>query len=166
MGAHFPAVELDNTIRFSILSTMTGFLWHSSKWAWPFVRFLQLRHGSLTAEYCILLAISQRKHLISLTHLTSIIFDLTSFNRATYLKLIHFFPMLTPHTHWKQLKTRSSHVCKRYKVKLVGKKIINVFKFKFLELKPLHIYHQPLRKHYGLLMLSGGQERSWWYAIA
>ena len=125
-----------------------------------------IHHGSHTAEYYILLAISQRKHLISLTHLTSIIFDLTSFNRATYLKLNHFFPMLTPHTHWKQLKTRSSHVCKRYKVKLVGKKIKNVFKFKFLELKPLRIYHQPLRKHYGLLMLSGGQERSWWYAIA
>ena len=31
MGAHFPAVELDNAIWFSTLSRMSGFLWHSSK---------------------------------------------------------------------------------------------------------------------------------------
>ena len=41
MGAHFPAVELDNVIRFSILPKMSGFLWYSSKWACRFSRFLQ-----------------------------------------------------------------------------------------------------------------------------
>ena len=45
MGAHFPAVELDNAIRFSILSRMSGFLWHSSKWACQFSRFLQYASG-------------------------------------------------------------------------------------------------------------------------
>ena len=45
MGAHFPAVELDNAIRFSILSRMSGFLWHSSKWACRFGRFLQYTPG-------------------------------------------------------------------------------------------------------------------------
>ena len=45
MGAHFPAVELDNAIRFSILSRMSGFLWHSSKWACRFGRFLQYTSG-------------------------------------------------------------------------------------------------------------------------
>ena len=40
MGAHFPAVELDNAIRFSTLSRMSGFLWHSSKWACQFGCFL------------------------------------------------------------------------------------------------------------------------------
>ena len=41
MGAHFPAVELDNAIQFSILSRMSGFLWHSFKWACRVGRFLQ-----------------------------------------------------------------------------------------------------------------------------
>ena len=41
MGAHFPAVEVDNAIRFSILSSMSGFLWHSFKWACRFGHFLQ-----------------------------------------------------------------------------------------------------------------------------
>ena len=45
MGAHFPAVELDNAIWFSILSRMSGFLWHSSKWACRFGRFLQYMPG-------------------------------------------------------------------------------------------------------------------------
>ena len=45
MGAHFPAVELNNAIRFSILSRMSGFLWHSSKWARQFDRFLQYTSG-------------------------------------------------------------------------------------------------------------------------
>ena len=41
MGAQFPAVELDNAIRFSTLSRMTGLLWYSSKWPRCFGRFLQ-----------------------------------------------------------------------------------------------------------------------------
>ena len=41
MHAHFPAVEWDNVIWFSTLSRMSGFLWHSSKWALQFVCFLQ-----------------------------------------------------------------------------------------------------------------------------
>ena len=41
MGVHFPAVELDNAIRFSTLSRMSRFLWHSSKWACRFCCFLQ-----------------------------------------------------------------------------------------------------------------------------
>ena len=41
MGAGFTAVELDNAIRFSTLSRMSGFLWHSSKWTCLFSRFLQ-----------------------------------------------------------------------------------------------------------------------------
>ena len=41
MGAHFPTVELDNVIQFSILSKMSGFLRHSSKWACWFGHFLQ-----------------------------------------------------------------------------------------------------------------------------
>ena len=45
MGAHFPAVELDNTIRFSTLSRISGFLWHSSKWVRRFGRFLQYTSG-------------------------------------------------------------------------------------------------------------------------
>ena len=45
MGAHFPTVELDNVIRFSILSRMSGFPWHSSKWACWFGRFLQYTSG-------------------------------------------------------------------------------------------------------------------------
>ena len=39
MVAHFPAVELNKVIRFSILSRKSGFLWHSSKWARQFGRF-------------------------------------------------------------------------------------------------------------------------------
>ena len=45
MGAHFPAVELGNAIRFSTLSRMPGFLWHSSKWACRFGCFLQYMPG-------------------------------------------------------------------------------------------------------------------------
>ena len=45
VGAHFPAVESDNAIRFSTLSGMSGFLWHSSKWAHWFGRFLQYTSG-------------------------------------------------------------------------------------------------------------------------
>ena len=41
MGAGFTAVELDNAIRFSTLSRMSGFLCHSSKWTRLFSRFLQ-----------------------------------------------------------------------------------------------------------------------------
>ena len=41
MGAYFPAVELDKVIRFSIISTMPGLLWHISEWACQFGRFLQ-----------------------------------------------------------------------------------------------------------------------------
>ena len=41
MGAHFLAVELENAIPFDTLSRMSGFLWHSSKWACRFGRFLQ-----------------------------------------------------------------------------------------------------------------------------
>ena len=39
MGAHFAAVDLDNTIQFSTLSRMSGFLWHSSKQACRFSCF-------------------------------------------------------------------------------------------------------------------------------
>ena len=45
VGAHFPAVESDNAIRFSTLSGMSGFLWHSSKWAHWFGRFLKYPSG-------------------------------------------------------------------------------------------------------------------------
>ena len=45
MGAHFPAVELDNTIQFSTLFRMSGFLWHSSKWAHQLGHFLQYTLG-------------------------------------------------------------------------------------------------------------------------
>ena len=45
MGAHFPAVELDNAIRFDTLSRVSGFLWHGSKWARRFVCFLQYTSG-------------------------------------------------------------------------------------------------------------------------
>ena len=41
----FPAVELDNVIRFSTPSTMSGLLWHSSKWACQFVFFFQYMPG-------------------------------------------------------------------------------------------------------------------------
>ena len=44
-GAHFPAVELDNAIRFSILSKMSGFLWQCSKWVCRFSRFLHYTSG-------------------------------------------------------------------------------------------------------------------------
>ena len=40
-GAHFSAGELDNVIWFSTLSRMSGFLWHSSKWACYFSCLLQ-----------------------------------------------------------------------------------------------------------------------------
>ena len=45
MGAHFPAVEVDNAIRFSTLSRMSGFLWHSSKWARQFGHPLHCMSG-------------------------------------------------------------------------------------------------------------------------
>ena len=45
MGAHFPAVELDNAVQFSTLSRMSGFLWLSSTWACRFGRFLQYTSG-------------------------------------------------------------------------------------------------------------------------
>ena len=45
MGAHFPAVELDNVIQFRIPSRKSGFLWRSSKWARRFGRFLQYTSG-------------------------------------------------------------------------------------------------------------------------
>ena len=51
MGAHFPAVELDNAIQFSTLSRMSGFLWHSSKWACQFGRFLQYMSGLEVLAY-------------------------------------------------------------------------------------------------------------------
>ena len=41
MAVHFPAVELDNAIRFSTFCRMSGFLLHSSKWDHRFGRFLQ-----------------------------------------------------------------------------------------------------------------------------
>ena len=39
MGVHFPAIELNNVIWFSHLSRMSGFLWHSSKWACHFLQY-------------------------------------------------------------------------------------------------------------------------------
>ena len=45
MGAHFPAVELNDAIWFSTLFSMSGFLWHSCKWASRFSRFLQYTSG-------------------------------------------------------------------------------------------------------------------------
>ena len=45
MGAHFPAVEQDNAIRFSILCRMSGLLWHGSKWSRRFGRSLQYTPG-------------------------------------------------------------------------------------------------------------------------
>ena len=43
-GAHFPAVELE-AIWFSIISRMSGFLRHTSKWVHRFNRFLQYMSG-------------------------------------------------------------------------------------------------------------------------
>ena len=45
MGAHFPIVELDNVIQFSTLSRLSGFLQHSSKYAYWFSIFLQYTSG-------------------------------------------------------------------------------------------------------------------------
>ena len=45
IGVHFPGVELDNAIWFSTLSRMSGFLWHSSKWACQFGCFLWYTPG-------------------------------------------------------------------------------------------------------------------------
>ena len=45
MGAHLPAVELDNMIWFGTYSRVLGFLWHGSKWARQFVRFLHYMSG-------------------------------------------------------------------------------------------------------------------------
>ena len=44
-GCTVPPVELDNTIWFSTLSRMSGFLSHSSKWAHQFGCFLQYMSG-------------------------------------------------------------------------------------------------------------------------
>ena len=44
-GCTLPAVELDNTIRFSTLSRMSGFLWHHSTQASWFGCFLQYMSG-------------------------------------------------------------------------------------------------------------------------
>ena len=54
MGAHFHAVELDNTIWFSTHSRMSGFLWHSSESACQFGHFLQYMSGLevLTCSLC------------------------------------------------------------------------------------------------------------------
>ena len=53
MGAHFPAVELDNAICFSTLSGVSGVLWHSPKWACTFACFLQYRSGLEVLAYSI-----------------------------------------------------------------------------------------------------------------
>ena len=45
MGVHFPALELDNVIQFSTLSTVSTFLWHSSKLACWLGHFLQYTSG-------------------------------------------------------------------------------------------------------------------------
>ena len=45
MVAHFPAVELEFTIRFSTLSRMSKFLWHSFKWACWLSHFLHYASG-------------------------------------------------------------------------------------------------------------------------
>ena len=45
MSAHFPAVELDYAIQFSTFSMMSGYLWHSSKWACRFWCYLQYTLG-------------------------------------------------------------------------------------------------------------------------
>ena len=45
VGAHVPAVELDNAIWFGTLSRVSVFLWHGSKWALRFVCFLQYTLG-------------------------------------------------------------------------------------------------------------------------
>ena len=42
VGAHFRAVEWDNGIWIGTLSRVSGFLWHGSKWARRFVRFLSI----------------------------------------------------------------------------------------------------------------------------
>ena len=64
--------------------------------------------------------------------------------------------MLPLHTHWKQQKTRSSRVSKRYKVESAGK---DFFKINICGNWTISC-HQPSRKHQRLLMLSGGQERN------
>ena len=50
---HFPTVELDNAIQFSMLSKMSGFLWHSSKWAQWFSCFLQYTSGLEVLAYSL-----------------------------------------------------------------------------------------------------------------
>ena len=45
MGAHFPAVDLDNAIWLSSLPPFSGFLWHSSKCDLQFGSFLQYTPG-------------------------------------------------------------------------------------------------------------------------
>ena len=46
MGVHIPAVELDDTIQFSILFRMSVLLWHSSKRVCQFSCFLQYLSGT------------------------------------------------------------------------------------------------------------------------
>ena len=45
LGVHVPTVELDNVIKFSTLSSMSGFLWNISKWVCRFGCFLQYTSG-------------------------------------------------------------------------------------------------------------------------
>ena len=45
MGGHFPTVQLDNTIWFSALFRVSGFLWHNFKCASQFGCFLQYLSG-------------------------------------------------------------------------------------------------------------------------
>ena len=51
MGGHFPAVGLDNVVCFSTLFMMSGFLWHSSKWARRFNCSLQYTSGIEVLAY-------------------------------------------------------------------------------------------------------------------
>ena len=53
MGARFPTIQLDNAIRFSTLSRISGFLWHSSKWAHWFGRFFQYTSGIEVLAYSL-----------------------------------------------------------------------------------------------------------------
>ena len=45
MAAHFPAVGLYNAVWFNVLSRVSGFLWHNSKWAHQFGCFHQYMLG-------------------------------------------------------------------------------------------------------------------------
>ena len=54
MGRQYPAVELNNVIRFSMLSRKSAFLWHSSKWDCRFGCFLQYGSGVEVLVYVAL----------------------------------------------------------------------------------------------------------------